>query len=122
MPIYEFQCSHCNKEYDALAKFDESGMYRDVKCPHCGSVKKDKLVSVCNHTFTNPEGTQKWDNAQTGHDYRFKHNLPKVLAEREAAERAQLGLDGGGKNPYNDIDDTSLGEGIHDPDTRKGLS
>lgn len=122
MPLYEFECKNCGKEYDALARFDESGMYKGVECPHCGSDKKDKLVSMCNHTFTNPEGTQKWDNSQTGHDYRFKHNLPKVLAEREAAERHQLGLDGGNPAPYADTGDMDLGEGIHDPETRSGLA
>lgn len=121
MPLYDFECKSCNKDYDALAKFDESGMYKDVKCPHCGSTEKDKLMSTCNHAFTNPEGTGRWENGQTGHDYRFKHNLPKVLAEREAAERKQLGIDGN-PNPYGNIDDTPLGEGLHDPETRKGLS
>jgi putative FmdB family regulatory protein len=122
MPIYEFECKKCKKEYDALASYDESGMYKDVECPHCGSKSKNKLVSCCNHTFTNPEGTGKWENSQTGHDYRFKHNLPKVLAEREAAERAQLGLTDGNQ-PYQDFDDANkFGEGIHDPETRGGLA
>ena len=121
MPQYEFECKNCEKEYMELTRYDESGMYKDVVCPHCGSEDKIKLVSTCNHTFANPEGTGKWENSSTGHDYRFKHNLPKVLAEREAAERAQLGLDG--KNPYRELDDANkFGEGVHDPETRGGLA
>ena len=121
MALYEFECKDCQKDYIELTRYDESGVYESIVCPHCGSHNKIKLVSACNHTFTNPEGTGKWENGSTGHDYRFKHNLPKVLAERESAERQQLGIDGNA-NPYGDMGDMDLGEGIHDPETRKGLA
>jgi putative FmdB family regulatory protein len=118
MPLYEFECKSCNKPYDEIVRYDETGTYEDVECPRCGSKKKDKLVSACNHAFTNPVGTDKWNSESTGHDYRFKHNIPKVKKEREMAE-ALSHMD----NPYkqgNDIEE--FGEGISDPETRKGLS
>jgi putative FmdB family regulatory protein len=120
MPLYEFECKSCNKPYDEIARYDETGMYKDVECPHCGSKEKDKLISACNYAFTNPVGTDKWNSESTGHDYRFKHNIPKVKKEREMAEvMSQMGT-----SPYGagDGDIEKFGEGVHDPETRKGLS
>ena len=47
-----------------------------------------------------PEGTDRWNSDSSGHDYRFHHNLPKVIAERQAAEEH-----GGNAEPYNPIND-----------------
>jgi putative FmdB family regulatory protein len=120
MPNYDFECKNCNETYEELATFDETGVYESVVCPKCGSKKKDKLMSACNHAFTNPEGTDRWNNSQTGHDYRFKHNIPKVKQERAMAEAmSHMGNPyAGEKNP--DIE--QYGEGVHDPETRGGLS
>lgn len=122
MPLYEFECKSCNKQYDEISRYDETGMYEDVECPHCGSKKKDKLVSACNYTFTNPVGTDKWNSESTGHDYRFKYNIPKVKKEREVAEAAShMGSPYDGRDELrNDIEE--FGEGVHNPETRKGLS
>lgn len=119
MPLYEFECKECKKEFDEICSFDENNIYPSVICPYCGSNKKDKLISNINFKFTNPIGTDRWNNS---HDYRFKHNIPNVKAEREAAET----LSHMGTSPYGKINsvesDLNLGEGIHDPDTRSGLS
>lgn len=118
MPNYDFECKNCNEEYDALAPYDETGKYPNVECPHCGSKKKTKLISCCSFNFANPEGTDRWNNSQTGHDYRYKFKQPQVRKEREMAEAmSHMG------NPYvdNTGNDLDLGEGIHDPETRKGL-
>lgn len=123
MPSYEFECKKCKKPYEVITKFDETGRYASVKCPECGSKSKKKKVSACGYAFSDPVGTDKWNNSTYGHDYRFKHNLPKVLEERKKAEM----LSHIGSNPYGDPNagieaDLNLGEGIHDPETRKGLS
>jgi putative FmdB family regulatory protein len=117
MPLYEFECKSCEKKYDELAKYDESGKYPEVVCPHCGSKKKDRLMSMVSFTFTNPVGTDRWNSESTGHDYRFKHNIPNVQRERQLAEQFAKG-----ENPYRDLGDMDLGEGVHDPETRLGLS
>ena len=119
MPTYEFECKNCNKTYSELARYDETGMYKDVECPHCGSKLKEKLMTACNYKFANPVGTDRWTSDSGGHDYRFKHNLPNVQREREMAE--QLSHMG---NPYSggNADIEKFGEGIHDPETRGGLS
>lgn len=101
MPIYPFKCHKCEEEYDVLVAYDEAGKYESVRCPKCDSDEKTRLVNYSvGVQFGNPEGTDKWRS----HDYRFHHNLPKVIKERENAERAAKG------NPYNHIDDVSSGE------------
>ncbi|MDY6970991.1 MAG: zinc ribbon domain-containing protein [Thermodesulfobacteriota bacterium] len=43
MPIYEFKCSKCNEEFEALV-FREND---DVVCPHCKGDKLERLMSAC---------------------------------------------------------------------------
>ena len=43
MPIYEFLCNKCKREFEELVlKEDEQ-----VKCPDCGSGDTQKLMSAC---------------------------------------------------------------------------
>jgi len=44
MPIYEYVCEDCGKEFEELV-FGE----RKVSCPHCRSHKTGKLMSYCRH-------------------------------------------------------------------------
>lgn len=118
MPIYEFMCLKCNQKYDYLTSYDESGKYKGVSCPECNSKKKEKLASSCAFNFSNPVGTDRWTSGSTGHDYRFKHNIPNVKKQREMAEAASHV----GASPYKEIDDIPLDTGIHDAEFRKGLS
>jgi hypothetical protein len=46
----------------------------------------------------------------TGHDYRFKHNLPSVIKQRRDAELASKM----GASPYRKIDDISSGKHFGD--------
>jgi len=103
MPIFIFKCLKCEEVYDELTKYDETGKYEGVECPECGSAdKKQQMHRVSPPQFGNPVGTDKWND----HDYRFHHNLPNVIKQREAAERASSV----GSEPYNKIDDISGGE------------
>jgi len=71
-----------------------------VSCPNCSSSKKEKLISSCSFNFSNPVGTDRWNSQNSGHEYRFKHNLPNVIEQRKRAEIAQKTI-----SPYNHIDD-----------------
>lgn len=42
MPIYEYACDKCGKEFEELI-FDDS----TPPCPHCGSTQTHKLMSCC---------------------------------------------------------------------------
>lgn len=120
LPNYKFECSDCRSEFYDLCSFDVSGEYPDVTCPNCGSTKKEKMLTSCSFQFSNPVDTDKWNSESTGHDYRFKHNIPKVQKERAVAEAmSHMGSNPYGNNLGNDID---LDTGIHDADSRHGLS
>lgn len=100
IPRYDFECGKCEKVFEEIVLYDETNKYKGVKCPFCGSKRKKKLVASCSFMFSNPEGTDRWNSESSGHDYRFHHNLPKVIAERQAAEEH-----GGNSTPYNPIND-----------------
>ncbi|HRF01627.1 MAG TPA: zinc ribbon domain-containing protein [Pirellulaceae bacterium] len=41
MPLYEYRCRDCGREFEALVRGSETPV-----CPHCTSVKLEKLLSV----------------------------------------------------------------------------
>ena len=43
MPIYEFHCGDCGKDSEVLVR---SSKWEGTPCPHCGSQKLDKKLSV----------------------------------------------------------------------------
>jgi putative FmdB family regulatory protein len=43
MPIYEFHCNNCERESEILVR---SSRWKGSKCPHCGSTKLSKKLSV----------------------------------------------------------------------------
>ncbi len=44
MPIYEYQCTKCGDEFDAIQSFSDRPLR---KCKKCGG-KLEKLISECN--------------------------------------------------------------------------
>jgi putative FmdB family regulatory protein len=45
MPIYEYRCRKCNKEFEAIQKLAEGP--GDIVCPACGTNNPEKLISSC---------------------------------------------------------------------------
>jgi len=43
MPIYEFHCDSCDKDSEVLVR---SSKWEGTPCPHCGSKKLQKKLSV----------------------------------------------------------------------------
>jgi putative FmdB family regulatory protein len=43
MPIYEFHCEKCERDSEILVR---SRDWKGTKCPHCGSAKLSKRLSV----------------------------------------------------------------------------
>ena len=117
MPIYEFECKDCNEQFEDLVSMSLCETCPDTVCPKCESKNWTKLVSKSSFNFTNPVGTDRWNNS---HDYRFNHNIPSVKKERETAEK----FSHMGATPYvdNSEEDFKLDTGIHDAETIKGLS
>jgi putative FmdB family regulatory protein len=44
MPLYEFVCTKCEKDFESLVR--SSNWEGSVACPHCGSKKLTKKLSV----------------------------------------------------------------------------
>lgn len=49
MPIYEFHCEDCDKNFEALIMI--SSALKDLSCKHCGSTNIKKMIST---TFQKP--------------------------------------------------------------------
>ena len=50
MPIYEFLCRSCGKEFTevlSLAEYDAECDKHEVACPNCGSKLVEQLVAAC---------------------------------------------------------------------------
>ncbi len=43
MPIYEFHCDKCERDSEILVRTSD---WKGTKCPHCGSTKLAKKLSV----------------------------------------------------------------------------
>ena len=50
MPIYEFHCEGCGKDSEVLVR---STLWKGTSCPHCGSAKVNKKLSM----FASSSGT-----------------------------------------------------------------
>lgn len=121
MPIYEFECNECHEGFEDLVSISKVDTCPDTECPKCHSKNWTKIISCPSFNFANPEGTDRWNNGSTGHDYRFKHNIPKVKQERAIAEKmSHMGSDPYGKEQVKK--DIERDIGIHTPETRTGLT
>jgi putative FmdB family regulatory protein len=45
MPIYEYRCRKCNKDFEAIQRSSEGP--GDIVCPACGTKNPEKLISSC---------------------------------------------------------------------------
>lgn len=43
MPIYEYCCARCEREFEEIVLKDDEA----VRCPHCGATDTRKLMSAC---------------------------------------------------------------------------
>jgi putative FmdB family regulatory protein len=81
MPIYEFKCLKCKNQYETICGFNDD--QKLIKCEHCGSKKKEKLVSNCKAAFAIPGESSKWESFS----YRAGYNMDKAQTERRIAEK-----------------------------------
>jgi putative FmdB family regulatory protein len=113
MPTYAFECKKCTKVWEEVAEYDKTGKYSKVSCPKCKSKSKNKLLTTCRFSFTNPVGTDVWNSESKGHDYRHNFNVDRPGGVRDQRKNAKENSHMGSEpySPINDIDsDSSWGE------------
>ncbi len=79
MPIYEYQCNHCNEIFEIFHKIDEECK---VACPKCLNPAK-KLISATNFVL---KGSGFYVN-----DYHSKSRSEGKKAEKEGSEKKESG-------------------------------
>ncbi len=79
MPIYEYQCSHCDKVFEIFHKIDEDCK---VTCPKCLRPAK-KLISATNFVL---KGTGFYVK-----DYPSKSRKEGKRKEKDGSEKGQSG-------------------------------
>ena len=79
MPIYEYQCNHCNKVFEIFHKIEEDCK---VTCPKCLKPAK-KLISATNFVL---KGTGFYVN-----DYPSKRRKEGKKTEKDGREKGQSG-------------------------------
>ncbi len=47
MPMYEFRCTSCHREFEELVSATAK---ETPSCPACSSTKTEKLMSCCHHS------------------------------------------------------------------------
>ena len=92
MPLYNFKCKKCDGVWNELVSFKEADNTKNLKCPSCGSKKKEKLLSAPNIKFANPRESSKWDN--------FGYRAGYTMDEAKDCRRNAEGKSHVGPNPY----------------------
>ncbi|MCX8156498.1 MAG: zinc ribbon domain-containing protein [Verrucomicrobiae bacterium] len=63
MPIYEFHCEKCGKDSEILVR---SAQWEGTLCPHCGSTRLSKKLSVFASATTGSSSTGGGDSGCGG--------------------------------------------------------
>lgn len=79
MPIYEYQCTHCDEVFEIFHKIDEDGK---VSCPKCLRPAK-KLISAINFVLKGP--------GFYVNDYPSKSRKEGKKSEKGVTEKGQSG-------------------------------
>ncbi len=64
MPLYEFSCSKCEKDFEMLVR--SAKWEGEATCPHCGSKKLSKKLSVFASSVASNSGPMPCDTGACG--------------------------------------------------------
>ncbi len=54
MPVYEFKCENCGKEFEKFVI--SQSKVKEIKCPDCGSKNIKKKITACGVKGTDSNG------------------------------------------------------------------
>ena len=78
MPLYEFRCTHCGAEFEALVRAGES-----KACPRCGCASVERLLSM----FAASSDQTRQANLSAARRTAQGIARDKAVAEQEVAAR-----------------------------------
>jgi len=89
MPIYEYQCHGCHRQFQRLiiGKEDE----KDVSCPKCGCRRLKKLISRVAYHLSENDRLEAFDPASRQSDSFYKDTRNIGLAAKKRAR--EMGVD-----------------------------
>ena len=76
MPLYEFECSDCGEQFEALILWNSE----PASCPACKSTKLDQQISL----FAVDSESVRKANIKTARELNKKVHRDKAMAEAEA--------------------------------------
>jgi putative FmdB family regulatory protein len=93
MPLYEYQCCSCEKEFQVLImKKDQES---DTVCPDCGNKTLKRLISRVAYHIPEKARLASFDNNARRDDSFYKDSRNIGLSAKKMAERAGLDLGNG---------------------------
>lgn len=57
MPVYEYRCRKCGKEYEIRASMSEYARGLKTVCPECGSEESERVISLAAILGGSPGGS-----------------------------------------------------------------
>ena len=89
MPIYEYQCYGCERQFQSLmmGKDDE----KNLLCPNCGGRKLKRLISRVTYHVSESDRLAAFDPKSTKSDSYYKDTRNIGLAAKKRAQ--QMGVD-----------------------------
>jgi len=94
MPIYEYQCTACGHQFEALQKVSEDPL---TECPHCHQASLSKLISASSFQL---KGTGWYAT-----DFRDK-GKPKSTPPKDGESGTNNSSDSGSSTPSSSGSDT----------------
>jgi putative FmdB family regulatory protein len=89
MPIFEYQCLACKREFQRLVL--KRGEEKDLLCPECGSSDLKKLVSRVAYHVSESDRLDAFDTKARQDDVFFKDSRNIGLSAKKRAR--ELGVD-----------------------------
>jgi putative FmdB family regulatory protein len=76
MPVYEYECEHCNEYFTKLQKLSDL----PIDCPICGQITK-KIISAPNFNLKLPDKNREGHREKEAYTRKYEASLKQKKAE-----------------------------------------